>query len=65
MLMDHKPKLVVLDVWKKKWRRAFEAKQVPRVRCEALKNEVIAKSLMETAESTIGAMEEGRGDSTR
>ena len=38
---------------------------MPRVRWEALKNEVIAKIFMETAESKIGAMEEGIGDSTR
>ena len=38
---------------------------MPRVRWEALKNEVIAKMFMETAESKIGAMEEGIGDSTR
>ena len=38
---------------------------MPRVRWEALKNEVIAKMFMETAENKIGAMEEGRGDSTR
>ena len=33
---------------------------MPRVRWEALKNEVIAKIFMETAESKIGAMEERR-----
>ena len=38
---------------------------MPRVKWEALKNEVIAKIFMETAESKIGAMEEGIGDSTR
>ena len=38
---------------------------MPRVRWEALKNEVIAKMFMETADSKISAMEDGRRDSTR
>ena len=38
---------------------------MPRVRWEALKNEVIAQMFMKTAASKISAVEQGRGDSTR
>ena len=64
-LSDHKPKKLVVDVSKKKWRRAFEPKRVPRIRWEALKVEETEKRFAETAERKMRGMEAGREDSTR
>ena len=35
---DHKPKLLVVDISKKKWRRQYVARKVPLIKWEALKN---------------------------
>ena len=64
-MSDHKPKKLVVDVSKRKWRRAFEPKRVPRVRWKALKIEAVEKRFLETAQRKIGEMGDGREDSTR
>ena len=64
-LSDHKPKRMVVDVKKRKWRRVFEPKRVPRVKWEALRVEATQERFAARAEEKIGAMGEGRPDSTR
>ena len=61
-LSDHKPKLLVVDVRKRKWRRAFEAKRTPRIRWEALKVEATERRYAAAAETKISQMGAGRGD---
>ena len=42
-ISDHKPKWMVVDLGRKKWRRGYEAKRVPAINWEALKNERVAE----------------------
>ena len=65
-ISDHKPKKVVLDLRKRKWRRVFVKKKVPVVCWEKLKLEEVEKRYAEVAERKMREREgeEGRQDST-
>ena len=39
---DHKPKWMLVDIRKRKWRREYEARRIPAIKWEALKNEQVA-----------------------
>ena len=64
-LSDHKPKRLFVDVSKRKWRRAFQPRRVPRVNWESLRVEATQERYAVKAEEKIGEMGERMEDSTR
>ena len=66
-LSDHKPKLLLVDVSKRKWRRVFKSRKVPVVQWEALKNEQVCKRFEQEVDRRLNqeAQTTRREDSTR
>ena len=58
-LSDHKPKWLLVDIRKRKWRREYEARKVPAIKWEALRNERVASRFQEEAERRLA---EDRGE---
>ena len=45
VISDHRPKKMVVDVRKKKWRREYVKRRTPRIKWEMLKEEAVEKPL--------------------
>ena len=63
---DHKPKWMLVDIRKRKWRREYEARRIPAIKWEVLKNEQVASRFQAEAKQRLRSdREEVRTYSTR